>query len=63
MSKYGEWILLEPQAHGMNLLVYTLPIILVLGGAAFIWMIVHKWSRQSASSSASPVSEEEELTV
>jgi cytochrome c-type biogenesis protein CcmH len=63
VSKYGEWILLEPKASGMNLLVYTLPIILVFGGAAFIWVMVHKWSRQPASSSASPVSEEEELTV
>jgi hypothetical protein len=40
-----------------------LPIILVLGGAAFIWVMVHKWSRPSPSASATPVSEEEELTV
>jgi cytochrome c-type biogenesis protein CcmH len=64
VSKYGEWILLEPKASGMNLLVYTLPIILVLGGAAFIWLNVRKWSRQPSSASAAPVNEEEEeLTV
>lgn len=63
VSKYGEWILLEPKASGMNLLVYTLPIILVLAGAVFIWFHVRKWSRQPASSSGPAVSEEEELTV
>jgi cytochrome c-type biogenesis protein CcmH len=63
VSKYGEWILLEPKASGMNLLVYTLPIVLVFGGAAFIWLNVRKWSRQPGSSSGAVVSEEEELTV
>jgi cytochrome c-type biogenesis protein CcmH len=63
VSKYGEWILLEPQASGMNLLVYTLPIILVFGGAAFIWLNVRRWSRVPTSSSVAPVDEEEELTV
>jgi cytochrome c-type biogenesis protein CcmH len=58
VSKYGEWILLEPQASGMNLLVYTLPIILVFGGAAFIWLNVRKWSANSAS-----VSPEKEPSV
>lgn len=45
VSKYGEWILLQPKASGANLLVYILPIVLVLGGAFFIWMMVRKWSR------------------
>jgi cytochrome c-type biogenesis protein CcmH len=58
VSKYGEWILLEPQASGMNLLVYTLPIILVFGGAAFIWLNVRKWSAHPAS-----VSQEKEPSV
>src|SRR5262245_24132579 len=30
VSKYGEWILLQPPAHGFNLAVYLLPVILVL---------------------------------
>jgi cytochrome c-type biogenesis protein CcmH len=47
VSKYGEWILLEPKPSGANLLVYVLPIALVLGGAVFIWLMVKKWSRQS----------------
>ncbi len=44
ISKYGEWILLEPQAHGFNVLVYALPALLVLGGAVFLVFIVKKWT-------------------
>jgi cytochrome c-type biogenesis protein CcmH len=62
VSKYGEWILLEPKASGANLLVYLLPIALVLGGAVFIWLMVRKWSAQSADVKDG-VADEEELTV
>lgn len=38
VSRYGEWILLEPPPHGINLLVYLLPAAgLLLGG----WLVVH----------------------
>ena len=37
VSKYGEWILLEPKPRGMNLMVYVAPFLLLLGGA---WLIV-----------------------
>jgi cytochrome c-type biogenesis protein CcmH len=45
VSKYGEWILLEPKAKGFNVLVYALPILLVLGGLAVIALAVRKWTR------------------
>ena len=45
ISKYGEWILLEPKAKGFNVLVYALPILLVLGGLAVIAAAVRKWTR------------------
>ncbi len=44
VSKYGEWILLEPKARGFNLLVYALPAALVLGGAVFLVFLVKKWT-------------------
>jgi cytochrome c-type biogenesis protein CcmH len=44
VSKYGEWILLEPKAHGFNLVLYVLPVLLVLGGAVFLVFIVRKWT-------------------
>lgn len=47
-QKYGQWILLEPKAEGINLLVYWLPVVfLVLGGAGVV-MAVRKWSRPAA---------------
>lgn len=45
VSKYGEWILLEPRASGFNLLVYLVPVALVLGGAAVVVTLVRRWTR------------------
>jgi cytochrome c-type biogenesis protein CcmH len=36
VSKYGEWVLLEPKAAGFNLLVYILPGVALLAGGALI---------------------------
>ncbi|HEY0671801.1 MAG TPA: cytochrome c-type biogenesis protein [Longimicrobiales bacterium] len=63
VSKYGEWILLEPKASGMNLLVYIAPLLLLLAGGVVIWFAIRKWSAAPASASEAPVDEEEELTV
>jgi cytochrome c-type biogenesis protein CcmH len=54
ISKYGEWILLEPQAHGFNLLVYALPAVLVLGGAGLIVLLVRRWTAAAATTLPSP---------
>ncbi len=55
VSKYGEWILLEPKAHGANLTVYLLPFVMLLGGASLIVIAVRRWTRPSAvSQSESP---------
>jgi cytochrome c-type biogenesis protein CcmH len=45
ISKYGEWILLEPKAHGINVLVYALPVLLVVVGLGVIVVAVRKWTR------------------
>lgn len=45
VDKYGEWILLEPEARGFNLLVYVLPIAAIVAGAAVIVLAVRRWSR------------------
>jgi len=44
VSKYGEWILLEPKPHGMNLAVYLAPFVLLIGGGALIVVMVRKWT-------------------
>lgn len=45
VSKYGEWILLEPRPHGFNILVYAMPVLLVLVGLGVIFAAVRKWTR------------------
>ena len=45
ISKYGEWILLEPKAKGFNVLVYAMPILLVAVGLGVIAVAVRKWTR------------------
>ena len=48
LSKYGEWILLQPEAHGFNLAVYVLPILgLLLGGAA-LFLAARRWTQAAA---------------
>ncbi len=44
VSKYGEWILLSPAPHGFNLLAYAIPVLMVLGGGAFIAVAVRRWT-------------------
>ena len=44
VSRYGEWILLEPKARGFNVVVYALPVLLVLGGMAVITVVVRRWT-------------------
>ena len=45
ISKYGEWILLEPPPRGFNILVYAMPVLLVLAGLGVIFVAVRKWTR------------------
>ena len=44
VSKYGEWILLEPKPKGFNILVYAMPVMLVLAGLGVIFVAVRKWT-------------------
>jgi cytochrome c-type biogenesis protein CcmH len=45
VERYGEWVLLEPDPKGFNLLVYVLPLVLLFGGAGFVFMTVRSWTR------------------
>lgn len=51
VEKYGEWILLQPEPHGFNLAVYILPVLLLAGGALFVYSTAKKWTRQGAIAS------------
>lgn len=52
VGKYGEWILLQPKATGVNLTVYVMPVVLLVGGAVFILVAVKRWTRSPAESNA-----------
>jgi cytochrome c-type biogenesis protein CcmH len=49
VSKYGEWILLEPKPKGFNLIVYVLPAAVILGGLGVIVFAVRRWTRAEPS--------------
>lgn len=44
VSKYGEWILLSPEARGFNLLAYGLPVLLVVAGAGVVIVALRRWT-------------------
>ena len=52
VSKYGEWILLEPKPRGFNLLAYAVPLVVVVGGGLAIVLAVRRWTKSPEPSSA-----------
>ena len=49
VSRYGEWILLEPTKTGLNILLYVLPVLLVVGGLALVAVLVRRWTAPEAN--------------
>ena len=49
ISKYGEWILLEPRPRGVNLLVYFLPGVAILVGLGVVFFAVRRWTKPPGS--------------
>ena len=41
---YGDWIILRPRATGLNLLVYILPVVALLGGGIWLFIVLRRWS-------------------
>lgn len=41
---YGDWIILRPRATGLNLLVYVLPAVALLGGGFWLFVVLRRWS-------------------
>lgn len=60
VERYGEWVLLEPEPRGFNLLVYLLPVAMLFGGAAFVFARARHWTR-SGTPAPVLVEDEEEL--
>jgi cytochrome c-type biogenesis protein CcmH len=49
VSRYGEWILLEPKMTGLNILLYVLPVLLTAGGLVLVVFLVRRWTRSAES--------------
>ena len=55
VDKYSEWILLEPQRRGFNLLVYIVPVLALLAGATLVIVSVRRWSGRATVGAADAV--------
>lgn len=52
VSRYGEWILLEPKMTGLNIALYALPVLLIIGGVALVVFLVRRWTKPDEAESA-----------
>ena len=52
VSRYGEWVLLKPRAEGINLVVYLLPALALLGGGLLAWRLVRRWTGRDGEGDA-----------
>ena len=41
-ERYGEWVLLAPKTQGINLAIWILPALFIIGGAVFILYRTHR---------------------
>lgn len=58
VARYGEWILLQPTARGLNWAVYLLPAVVVLGGGILLRSRFRAWQatrRAVAPTGTAPV--------
>ncbi len=55
INRYGEWILMEPQRHGFNWLVYALPALVLVGGLAVIYVALRRWTAGAVLDGGAPV--------
>jgi cytochrome c-type biogenesis protein CcmH len=56
VDRYGEEILIDPPKRGFNLLIWAVPPLLLLGGAAVLFATVRRW-RRSRYAAGSPEDE------
>jgi cytochrome c-type biogenesis protein CcmH len=62
VDKYGEWILLRPEARGWNLLVYLLPLVALLIGAMVIARATRRWTKTRDGSTQTESERESSIT-
>lgn len=55
INRYGEWILMEPQRHGFNWVVYGLPAVVLVGGLVVIYLALRRWTAVAVPNEGGPV--------
>jgi cytochrome c-type biogenesis protein CcmH len=61
IARYGEWVLLKPTTNGANWMLWLLPIILLVGGVAVIFLQVRKNAPAAAVAAAPAGATEDDL--
>jgi len=53
-QRYGDWILLDPPKTGLHLVVWLLPLLALLGGAAALVLLVRRWRTAAETTPDAP---------
>jgi cytochrome c-type biogenesis protein CcmH len=51
VGAYGDWILLSPPRHGLNLLIWLVPALLMMAGIGLVVAVVRRWTFGSSEAS------------
>jgi cytochrome c-type biogenesis protein CcmH len=54
VAQYGERVLARPSSHGLNVLVWVIPPVLVLAGAALLWRVLRQMRPAAAPIAPAP---------
>lgn len=54
LSRYGDYIMMEPPKHGINWLIWVAPFILLLGGGLLLYKEVIGWVRSTPPTPTAP---------
>lgn len=52
VERYGEQILVEPPRHGLALAVWTLPVLVLVGGGVGLVLLLRGWTRRTPTAGA-----------
>lgn len=55
LSRYGDYILMEPPKHGVNWLIWVAPFLLLFIGGFFLYKEVTHWVKETPATPSQPV--------